>query len=57
MPSESVTINIVVQPGYYQLPGLLREKFQIMSLPLESIDITHADLTEFWKVRIFSCKM
>ncbi|GLG92527.1 Uncharacterized protein GBIM_00206 [Gryllus bimaculatus] len=47
-PSESVSINVVLQPGY-QLAGLSRDKFLIMNLPVDSTDMSPQELAELWK--------
>ncbi|XP_063244503.1 motile sperm domain-containing protein 2-like isoform X2 [Bacillus rossius redtenbacheri] len=47
-PGRSVSINVVLQPGY-QLPALSRDKFLIMSLPVESQDMTPQEVTDLWK--------
>ncbi|XP_067003343.2 motile sperm domain-containing protein 2 [Anabrus simplex] len=47
-PSDLVTINVLLQPGY-QVSGLSREKFLIMSLVVDSGDLNAQELAELWK--------
>lgn len=48
MPSASVSISITLQPGY-QAQGLSREKFLIMSLPVESGNMSPTELADLWR--------
>lgn len=50
-PGGRVTISVTLLPGF-QLGGLSRDKFLVMSMPVESIDLNPNELTELWKVRI-----
>nr|CAD7264353.1 unnamed protein product [Timema shepardi] len=47
-PGVSISINVVLQPGY-QVPGLSRDKFLIMNLPVDTPDMSAAELGELWK--------
>nr|CAD7458065.1 unnamed protein product [Timema tahoe] len=47
-PGASISINVVLQPGY-QVPGLSRDKFLIMNLPVDTPDMSAAELGELWK--------
>ncbi|XP_069671502.1 motile sperm domain-containing protein 2-like [Periplaneta americana] len=48
VPSGSVTISVVLQPDF-QFPGLSRDKFLVMNIPVDSADLTSQELTELWK--------
>ncbi|KAL0280054.1 UNVERIFIED_CONTAM: hypothetical protein PYX00_001464 [Menopon gallinae] len=47
-PDETVVINVVLLTGY-ESPGLNRDKFLIMSLPVQSNDMTPEVLHDLWK--------
>lgn len=49
-PGNSTTISVTLLPGF-QLGGLSRDKFLVMSMPIESVDLSAQELTELWKVR------
>lgn len=49
-PGGKATITVTLLPGF-QLGGLSRDKFLVMSMPVDSIDLLPQDLTELWKVR------
>lgn len=48
-PGETVTIIVTLLQGY-QIGGLSRDKFLVMSIPLGANEISNLDLSEFWKV-------
>ena len=48
-PGSKATITVTLLQGY-QIGGLSRDKFLVMSMPVESSDISLSDLTELWKV-------
>lgn len=57
-PDESVVINVVLLTGY-ESPGLIRDKFLIMSVPIESRDMSTESLHDLWKVNctcLVSCQ-
>ena len=47
-PGAQISVNVVLQPGYH-IPGLLRDKFLIMSIPIQVPDVTSQDLGDLWK--------
>lgn len=47
-PGAATPIHVVLQPGY-EGPGLLRDKFLVMSVPVTPELASH-DLVELWKV-------
>lgn len=47
-PGEIAVINVTLLPGF-QLGGLSRDKFLVMSTPMESNELDHLDLPELWK--------
>lgn len=44
-----MTVNVNLLAGF-QLGGLSRDKFLVMSMPLKSSDMSATDLIELWKV-------
>ncbi|CAH1105355.1 unnamed protein product [Psylliodes chrysocephalus] len=47
-PGESANVNVTLLPGF-QLGGLSRDKFLVMSTPMESNELQGLDLPELWK--------
>lgn len=48
-PGEKATVHVTLLQGF-QLGGLSRDKFLVMSMPVESTDLSSQELTELWKV-------
>lgn len=48
-PGEKATISVHLLPGF-QLGGLSRDKFLLMSMPVDSVDMTTSELTDLWKM-------
>lgn len=51
VPGARVTINVNLLPGF-QLGGLCRDKFLVMCMPVNSVDLSPTELTDLWKVII-----
>ncbi|CAG9855784.1 unnamed protein product [Phyllotreta striolata] len=47
-PGESMTVNVTLLPEY-QISGLVRDKFLVMSTPMEPSETEPLDLSELWK--------
>ncbi|XP_050513379.1 motile sperm domain-containing protein 2 [Diabrotica virgifera virgifera] len=47
-PGETVVVNVTLFPGF-QLGGLSRDKFLVMSTPMETSELDNLDLPELWK--------
>lgn len=43
------TVSVTLLPGF-QLGGLSRDKFLVMSMPVDSVELSPQELTELWKV-------
>lgn len=54
-PNEKTTITVSLQPGF-QLGGLSRDKFLVLSMPVTSTDISAQDLADLWKASISTLK-
>lgn len=50
----SVTVSVLLQPGYH-MPGLARDKFLVMSVPVEISSLSPQELTDLWKVSLRRC--
>lgn len=50
-PGDRAMVSVTLQPGF-QLGGLTRDKFLIMSLPVDSSELSGQDLTDLWKVSL-----
>lgn len=48
-PGGKATISVTLLPGF-QLGGLSRDKFLVMSMPVDSTDFSPQELTDLWKV-------
>ncbi|CAH2000838.1 unnamed protein product [Acanthoscelides obtectus] len=47
-PGESATVTLTLLPGY-QLGGLSRDKFLVMSTPISASEAINVDMAEVWK--------
>lgn len=50
-PGETVSVTLTILPGF-QLGGLTRDKFLVMSMPVQQNEMSSSELTELWKVKI-----
>lgn len=47
-PGQQGSVSVTLLPGF-QLGGLSRDKFLVMSMPIDSIDMSPQDLADLWK--------
>lgn len=48
-PGEKASVQVTLLQGF-QLGGLSRDKFLVMSMPIDSTELSSQELTELWKV-------
>nr|CAH7753987.1 unnamed protein product [Callosobruchus chinensis] len=48
-PGESATVTLTLLPGY-QLGGLSRDKFLVMSTPITASEVGNIEVAEVWKI-------
>lgn len=51
-PGAQGCVNVTLLPGF-QLGGLSRDKFLVMSMQVDSPDMSSQELAELWKVHSF----
>lgn len=51
VPGEKATVSVTLLQGF-QVRGLSKDKFLLMSMPTDSTDLSHQALTDLWKVNI-----
>lgn len=50
-PGEKTTVSVTLLQGF-QLRGLSKDKFLLMSMPIDSTELSHQQLTDLWKVSL-----
>lgn len=48
-PGDKATVSVTLVQGF-QLGGLSKDKFLLMSMPIETTEISHQVLADLWKV-------
>lgn len=51
VPGAQATVTVTLLNGY-QIGGLSRDKFLVMSMPVDNADLSAAELSELWKVNV-----